>query len=722
MGERAGDDESFSVAGTSASGTLCSITVPTAGGTGGGARSCRKDVTVKFHLMKAQVVAHAYPRHHTLDEVKEHIACKFQVKSKFLLLRQAGTELPGHRRLEELCVSEYNVCDLELLLSDAAREENVQLNLKLYYRNLTLPDIITVRISSEDGKPGRDVVVEIENQVITKPFVGGYINKLNNIEYHHAFTQTGPPADRLARPGTKFSRDTQTVTERTTTTTIPRCQAVQHSGLDVAERKVPDGQCRSALPYETARELEGRKDVAGKVRLIQRNFRRVLWQRLIKKSAAEWRELQKQQQENETEVQNSKTLAHNKTAVARTYPKTNEEFDALFAQIHCWKENEMKLIREKYSGAPKIAEMNILLDKEIQLLNGVERQRRAIRREQLEEVVERQLVKISEPKRWVGYNNRVIEMETPQTQRARFLLLYYRRLKMALPPSAGGDPQDHVALLDELSDVIVQENHPATEEVLSSFNHMLQAAFTVYAHLSAYPKIVSQMPGKLENLLQRERKLLLCHLGMDDLAILRKRQLTLLADIIRTDPEKAREKPVTKLCRKCKKLRPAHAFTVHSRQRSADVCGQCTSLLGSTVDIAVYRSILRAIRRDERKRGSLASYAFIIQENDIKHIVENIWHGHSVISSDTDRADLLLPRWNVAQDWSPWNCICLTEQETRTHLKLQRLDRFYQPSVMKEIQSKHALARSVFGQLREIDQEFTESGDWWQVGLDEKLV
>uniref|UniRef100_A0A182YAP8 IQ motif and ubiquitin-like domain-containing protein n=1 Tax=Anopheles stephensi TaxID=30069 RepID=A0A182YAP8_ANOST len=684
MGER-GEEESFSVADTSASGTL-----PVSVSTAGGSRTCRKDVTVKFHLMKAQVVAHAYPRHHTLDEVKEHIACKFQVKSKFLLLRQAGAEVPGHRRLEELCVSEYNVCDLELLLSDAAREENVQLNLKLYYRNLTLPDIITVRIPGEDGKPTRDVVVEIENQVITKPFVGGYINKQNNIEYHHAFTQTGPPADRLARAGTKYSRDTQTVCERTTITTIPRTQAVQHSGLAVAERKVPDGLCRAALPYETAQELERRQDLVGKVILIQRNFRRLLWQRLIKKSAAEWRDLQKQQQENEAGAQSSKANAHNKTAVARAYPKTNEEFDALFAQIHCWKENEMKLIREKYSGAPKIAEMNILLDKEIQLLNGVERQRRAIRREQLEEVVERQLVKISEPKRWVGYNNRVIEMETPQTQRARFLLLYYRRLKMALPPSAGGNPQEHVALLDELSDVIVQENHPAT--------------------------------GELEGLLQRERQLLLCHLTVEDLSVLRKRQLTLLADIIRTDPEKAREKPATKLCRKCKKLRPTHAFTVHTRQRSADVCGQCTSLLGSTVDIAVYRSILRAIRRDERKRGSLASYAFIIQENDIKHIVENIWHGHSVISNDTDRADLKLPRWNVAQDWSPWNCICLTEQETRAHLKLERLDRFYQPSVLKEIQSKHALARSVFGQLREIDQEFTESGDWWQVGLDEKLV
>ncbi|XP_053681081.1 IQ and ubiquitin-like domain-containing protein [Anopheles nili] len=680
MSEHTDVEEPFSDATATASGPRLPV----------GARKNRKDVTVKFHLMKAQVVAHAYPRHHTLDEVKEHIACKFQVKSKFLLLRQAGMEVAGHRRLGELCVSEYDVCDLELLLSEAARQENVQLNLKLYYRNLTLPDIITVRIPGEDGKPPRDVVVEIENQVITKPFVGGYINKLSNIEYHHAFTQTGPPADRLTQSGTRFSRDTQTVCERTTTTAIPRCQAVQHSALVEAERKIPEGSTREPQPYETFQELELRKDVVGKVTLLQRNWRRVLWKRLIRKSAAEWRDLQRQQQQNEISAKHSKTLAHNKTCVARAYPKTNEEFDALFAQIHNWKENELKMIRERYSGAPKIAEMNILLDKEIQLLNGVERQRRAIRREQSEEVVERQLVKISEPKRWVGCNNRVIEMETPQTQRARFLLLYYRRLKEAPPSTVDADPQEHVALLDELSDVIVQESHPATEE--------------------------------LENLLQRERQLLLCHLGAEDLAILRKRQLTLLADIIRTDPEKAREKPANKLCRKCKKLRPTHAFTVHTRQRSADVCGQCSSLLGSTVDIAVYRSILRAVRRDERKRGSLASYAFIIQENDIKHIVENIWHGHSVISNDTDRADLLLPRWNVAQDWSPWNCVCLTEQETRAHLKLQRLDRYYQPSVMKEIQSKHALARSVFGQLREIDQEFTESGDWWQVGLDGKVV
>ncbi|XP_035776700.1 IQ and ubiquitin-like domain-containing protein [Anopheles albimanus] len=702
----ADDEESFSVSGFTASGgripavpgSLSTTTVSEQRPRQPAVAS-RKDVTVKFHLAKAQVVAHAYPGHYMVDEVREHIACKFQVKSKFLLLRQAGAEVAAHRRLADLAVSEYNVCDLELLLTDAARQENVQLNVKLYYKNLTLPDIITVRIPGEDGKPSRDVVVEIENQVITKPFVGGYINRQTKVEYHHAFSQTGPPSERIGRPGAKLSRDTQTVCERHTTTAIPRDQSVQFSSVEeTAARtvtadgcKVPTGPCLIPNRYEPYQELAKRKDIDGKVRLIQRNFRRLLRQRLIRKSAAEWRQLQQRHLENEAAAKISRAAANNKTLIARTFPKTKEEFDALFAQIHCWKENELKLIRERYSGAPKIAEMNILLDKEIQLLNGVERQRRAIQRELTDVVVEKRLTKISEPKRWVGCNNRVIEMETPQTQRARFLLGYYQRLKEAPQPTAAtADPQERIGLLDELSDVIVQECHPATEE--------------------------------LESLLQRERQLLLCRMDPNDLSPLRKRQLALLAEIIRSEPGKAREKTARKLCRKCKKLRPTNAFTVHTRQKSADICETCTSLLGSTVDIAVYRSILRAVRRDERKRGSLASYAFIIQENDIKHIVERIWHGHSVISNDSDRADLMLPRWNVAQDWSPWNCVCLTEQETRAHLKLQRLDRYYQPSVMKEIQSKHSLARSVFSQLREIDQEFTESGDWWEVGLDGNII
>lgn len=41
--------------------------------------------------------------------------------------------------------------------------------------------------------------------------------------------------------------------------------------------------------YETYDERYRRIDLLGKVKLIQRNFRRYLWQKLIRESAAEWR-------------------------------------------------------------------------------------------------------------------------------------------------------------------------------------------------------------------------------------------------------------------------------------------------------------------------------------------------------------------------------------------------------------------------------------------------
>jgi hypothetical protein len=81
------------------------------------------------------------------------------------------------------------------------------------------------------------LVVEIENKSIIKPFLGGYKNKktrkysfqsthnkskfnylimikslfIAEIEYHNAFTQTGPFAEQLSKLDGVFSRDTQTI-------------------------------------------------------------------------------------------------------------------------------------------------------------------------------------------------------------------------------------------------------------------------------------------------------------------------------------------------------------------------------------------------------------------------------------------------------------------------------------------------------------------------------
>lgn len=58
------------------------------------------------------------------------------------------------------------------------------------------------------------------------------------------------------------------------------------------------------------------------------------------------------------------------------------------------------------------------------------------------------------------------------------------------------------------------------------------------------------------------------------------------------------------------------------------------------IDVSIYRAILRAIRRDERKRNALSSSAFIVQEEDIREIMETLWHGHSALSQSSNRKDL----------------------------------------------------------------------------------
>lgn len=58
-----------------------------------------------------------------------------------------------------------------------------------------------------------------------------------------------------------------------------------------------------------------------------------------------------------------------------------------------------------YSGGPRIAEIHCLLDKEIQLLNAIERKWFAIRKDISAMRAERYLDKLGEPIKWKGYKS-----------------------------------------------------------------------------------------------------------------------------------------------------------------------------------------------------------------------------------------------------------------------------------------------------------------------------
>ena len=61
---------------------------------------------------------------------------------------------------------------------------------------------------------------------------------------------------------------------------------------------------------------------------------------------------------------------------------------------------------------------------------------------------------------------------------------------------------------------------------------------------------------------------------------------------------------------------------------------------------------------------------YSLQENDLCYLIEKIWAGQSAVSGEKDLFELILVRWNVTEHWSPWNCILLTTDEARAHVKL----------------------------------------------------
>ena len=72
-------------------------------------------------------------------------------------------------------------------------------------------------------------------------------------------------------------------------------------------------------------------------------------------------------------------------------------------------------------------------------------------------------------------------------------------------------------------------------------------------------------------------------------------------------------------------------------------CQACRGLdndARTRLDLSLYKSLLDNIKAEEEARGNLASPAFILQESDIRFIVENIWNSRSILSGLGDLFDL----------------------------------------------------------------------------------
>lgn len=278
-----------------------------------------------------------------------------------------------------------------------------------------------------------------------------------------------------------------------------------------------------------------------------------------------------------------------------------------------------------------------------------------------------------------SFKDNVLEIDTIQSQKIRFWTNLYSALKSPVI-----DKAKRLELLDNVLLHLKEEDYNQLKD--------------------------------LQSLFEQERDLWELNYTASAMTVLRERQILYLFDLIKSIDRKKKDRggeEKQRICGKCKNLLPESRFVLLGRKNVPDVCKRCDALHTMNKDENVYQEILRTIRRDERKSGALASFAFIIQEKDIQYIVETIWHGHSILSQTTDRHRLRLPRYIASQDWAPWNCILLTETEAKAHLKIQDLRAVYQDHLLKVITGRNNLAHTTFRRLKRVNFEFVESGQWW---------
>lgn len=114
------------------------------------------------------------------------------------------------------------------------------------------------------------------------------------------------------------------------------------------------------------------------------------------------------------------------------------------------------------------------------------------------------------------------------------------------------------------------------------------------------------------------------------------------------------------------------------------------------MDYNPYMFILNCVRAEEDRRNSTSALSFIMQEHDIYHLVNHIWHGRSAVSKNMDLSLLRLVRYQKDVEWSPWNCILLTENEADVHYRIDDPATVYSKCLIKQIHLAHQIAKNHF--------------------------
>lgn len=621
--------------------------------------------TIRLVLLPSdQVITVAMPLLTTIGQVKSHVSAETRRDPSELQVLFNGKPVADHFAIADFGVdaNETIAFEVECGSQDA--------------RPLRLPadarrgaggvggDVITVRVPGLDGST-KEVNVEIERLARRKAFLGGYRHKQTGVEYHHAQTQTNPkPKPPSLVP--VFSRDTQTVESKhqTQQTSNPTSTQMTRPGLYVSS-----AQDKLVVPgrYETAEEYQ--KRMLGKIVTIQTYYRRWLAKQYVSRLKSERDTRIDWEREEEIRKRKEKEDRNRKEFERRMNPKTKEDFELLYSTLEQWRREELDRINANLTGAERKAALCQLLDQETELIAAVDRHQLDSSKENKEKVIQGLLQKAAAPKKWRNGDGKLLEMDTPFTLRGRELLGIYNSLQMKYLTQ------------DERLDVLLTLKHTVKEHEC-------------------------KLTRELIELIDREADLLIRGVAEDKLTGLRKRISTLflqycktptfnpeIADLLTVPQDPAQLRNNVHYCSSCGRYLKSTEFPLGVK---SDKIGKCRRCLGkdnvarAREDQSAFKRMLWFLRKKE------GGQALLIEETDLKHLVNNIWEGQSILSCWDDIADLELVRWDVNKPWSPSNCVLLTKDEADAHEAVGDLSKAYGNMLVHRVKQKHVLASNYF--------------------------
>ncbi|XP_055506213.1 IQ and ubiquitin-like domain-containing protein isoform X1 [Leucoraja erinacea] len=608
----------------------------------------------------------------TIRKLKSRFARQFKLPIKLLQITCKGRIIKDSETLVDLGVRPHGAIELELASTDP---ENYVIERSKPQQEVTTSCVITVKVQL-DAKTCCTVDVEIVRHPYHKPYLGGYKHKITGTEFHHAGTQT--PSKRTCVCVERFCRETQTVSEKnkyqqTTNNTSTQMNKIGCYVSNIKDKLLTPGRYFTAEEYHECR--------LNAVIVIQTYFRRWFAKNYVQQLRIQRDKRLQWEREQEMKLKTEKDDYTKRQYERRMNPKTREDFDLLFHALEEWKKEEVRNINQTLTGPERKAALYTLLEEEAKLIASIARHRVDAAKETGPKLIQNLLNKCADPIRWKAFDGRITEMDTQFTLRARELREIYNSINM---------------------------KYLTTDERLDA---LLTLKHTVKEH-------DCKLTQEIMDLIDREADLLMRQVKEIYLDGLRQRISTLFLQYIKTpmfNPEIARFLKVPQdpmqlrknifFCSSCGSYIPSTDFPLSMTSRGLHLCRQCIKQNNEArhrEESSQYKLIMKQLRKAEADFGDGSQLAFLVQEQDMKYLVDSIWGTQSALSANTSMKDLVMIRWDKTMEWSPWNCIILTEEEAEAHLKLDNIYKDYEATFIRTIKHRHTLGNSYFSRIPEI--------------------